>query len=102
MLVTGVLWWAWGDAAIVPGLVFGGVATLIQAAALKAMRGATKLPPMALAARWGLGITLRFGGVVLFAVAVLVDRERFPPLPAAFGYLGVLLPLLVLEQRMAR
>jgi hypothetical protein len=35
-------------------------------------------------------------------VAILLDRERFPPLPSAVGFLGVLIPLLFLEVRLAR
>jgi hypothetical protein len=39
---------------------------------------------------------------VLVLVAVLAERERFPPLPTAFGYLGVVVPLLFLEVRFVR
>jgi hypothetical protein len=51
---------------------------------------------------WLWGTALRFGGVILLAVAVLLNRKLFPPLPAALGYLGVLIPLLVLELRRTR
>ncbi len=53
-------------------------------------------------ARWGMGMGLRLLGVMLFAAAVLANRELFPPLPTAFGYLGVLLPLLFMEARLVR
>jgi hypothetical protein len=35
-------------------------------------------------------------------LAVLADRESFPPLATAFGYLGVVVPLLFLEVRFVR
>jgi hypothetical protein len=40
--------------------------------------------------------------VLLFLVAVLVDRRLFPPLPTALGYLGVVIPLLFLETRFVK
>lgn len=52
--------------------------------------------------RFAIGMGLRFGGIVLFLVAVLVDRTLFPPLPAAFGYLGVIVPLLLAEKKLAQ
>jgi hypothetical protein len=52
--------------------------------------------------RWGLGMLLRGLGVVLVAVAVTLDQAHFPPLPTAFGFLGVLVPLLFLEVRLVR
>ena len=39
---------------------------------------------------------------LLVVVAIVVDRGRFPPLPTAFGFLGVLIPLLFLEVRFVR
>jgi hypothetical protein len=33
---------------------------------------------------------------------VVLDRAHFPPLPTAFGFLGVLIPLLWLEARFVR
>jgi hypothetical protein len=45
---------------------------------------------------------LRVGGVVVFLVAVLVDRELFPPVPTALGFLGVLIPLLFAELRFVK
>jgi hypothetical protein len=40
--------------------------------------------------------------VALVAVVVALDQAHFPPLPTAFGFLGVLLPLLFLEVRLVR
>ncbi|MGQ0701554.1 MAG: hypothetical protein ACT4PM_00300, partial [Gemmatimonadales bacterium] len=52
--------------------------------------------------RWGVGIGLRLLGVIALALAVGLDPARFPPLPVALGFLGVLLPLLALEARLVR
>jgi hypothetical protein len=52
--------------------------------------------------RWGWGMGLRLLGVVLFAVAVLIRPDIFPPLPTAFAYIGVLIPLLFAETRLLR
>ncbi len=49
-----------------------------------------------------LGFFLRLGGVALFAVGAGLRPDLFAPLPAALGFLGVLVPLLVLETRNTR
>ncbi|HWA17098.1 MAG TPA: hypothetical protein VG817_11725 [Gemmatimonadales bacterium] len=101
-VVTGLLWAGFGQAAIVPGVTFGLLSTAIQLLALRHLK-----------ARWagsnreflegvGIGMALRVLGIVLMLVAIVVDRGRFPPLPTAFGFLGVLIPLLFLEVRFAR
>lgn len=102
LLVTGLLWLVWGRSAVVPGVAFGMLATAIQLAAVALLKSATSQPFGTLMARWGVGMGLRLLGVVLFAVAALANRELFPPLPTAFGYLGVLLPLLFTETRFLR
>jgi hypothetical protein len=50
----------------------------------------------------GLGMGLRMAGLVTVMAAVALDRATFPPLPTAFGFLGVLIPLLFLEVRFVR
>jgi hypothetical protein len=40
-------------------------------------------------------------GVVVFAVAVALGKAWLAPLPSAIGFLGVLIPLLLLETRSA-
>ncbi len=97
--VTGILWVFWGRPAILPGLVFGALATSIQFAAIKAVKPVWEAEFSVLVGRWGLGMGLRLVGVLLFLVAVLVNRELFPPVPTAFAYLGVLIPLLFMEMR---
>lgn len=101
-LVTGVMWLAWGRAALVPGVSFGLLATVVQIAAVALVRPVMQAPLAEFYKRWGVGMGLRLAGVVLFVVAVSVDRTRFPPLPAAFGYLGVLIPMLFTETRFLR
>jgi len=48
------------------------------------------------------GMGLRALGIGVFVVAVVTDRLIFAPLPTAFGYIGVLIPLLLLEPRFLR
>jgi hypothetical protein len=52
--------------------------------------------------RWGMGMLLRILGVALVAAAITIDSVLFPPLPTAFAFLGVLVPLLFLELRLIR
>jgi hypothetical protein len=100
--VTGLLVLAWGEAALVPGVTFGLLATAIQMASAGLMKGAVRREFTALIKRWGIGMGLRLGGIVAFVVAVGVRRDLFPPLPTAFGYLGVVVPLLFTEIRFLR
>jgi hypothetical protein len=102
VVVTAVLYAAWGRAALVAGVTFGALATAIQVGAVALVRPVVGAPFAAFIKRWGVGMGLRLLGVVIFVVAVSVDRQRFPPLATAFGYLGVLLPLLFTETRFLR
>lgn len=88
-----------GSAATAGG--FGLLALGIQLVARRLAHGPVP-PRAAFPPGWLWGTALRFGGVVLLAVAALVNRQLFPPLAAALGYLGVLIPLLVLELRSTR
>lgn len=100
--VTVALWLGFGRAAIIPGLVFGGVATGIQVIAVAVVRPVMGAEFAKFVKRWAVGMALRVGGVVLFAVAVVLDRTLFPPIPTAIGYLGVLVPLLFTETKFLR
>jgi hypothetical protein len=80
--------------------MFGLVATLIQVVATRRILGRRSAPPAEFMKQWGVGMGLRLGGVVLLVIAALIDRTLFPPLPAALGFLGVLIPLMVLEVRL--
>lgn len=95
-----VLWL--GRDALVPALVFGCLATVIQLAAHRL--GTIDRPSgrAVFGTGWLYGMGLRFLGVVLVGVAVVVARETFAPIPTAFGFLGALMPLLILELRTAR
>jgi hypothetical protein len=97
--VTVVLWLVWGRSGVVPGLLFGSLATTIQTIAVLVVRPYWDAPFEKFAWRWLLGIALRFLGVVAIVVAVMADRALFPPLPTALAYLGVLIPLLFTETR---
>jgi hypothetical protein len=100
--VTALLVVVWGRVALVPGVLMGLLATAIQWAATRRLRrdfhGAT---PEFLRAM-GTGMALRMLGVVLMLVVIVADRGRFPPLPTALGFLGVVVPLLFLEVRLVR
>lgn len=102
LLVTGLLVLSWGQDALLPGLVFGLVATAIQAISVALVRPVFAGETVLVLKRWGVGMLLRGLGVVLVAVAVAVDRALFPPLPTALAFLGVLVPLLFMEVRLVR
>lgn len=94
-----MLWAAFGRSALVGAVCFGLLATVIQVIAVAAARPALDQSFDKFMVRWGLGMGLRFAGVVLFAVAVLAWPTLFPPLPTALAFLGVLIPLLFTEMR---
>ena len=94
-----VLWAAFGRSALLAAISFGLVATLIQVVAVAVATPALDRSFDKFMVRWGVGMGLRLAGVVLFTVAVLARPEFFPPLPTAFGFLGVLIPLLFMETR---
>ena len=101
-LVTAILCLVWGGTALISGASLGLLATVLQFTATGL------LPKDGLASferfsrRWVYGMGLRMLGVALIAVAVTLDRRVFPPLPAAFGFLGVMIPLLFWELRPVR
>ena len=100
--VTATLRGVWGDEAILPAASFGVLATVIQWFAGRALARNYHGSLAELYRGFATGLILRAGGVALLLVAVLADREHFPPLPTAFGYLGVVIPLLFLEARFIR
>jgi len=97
LVACGIARSAWGETALLPAAIFGLVATAIQLGArwLYARHGSG--PKAVFPKGWLYGMALRFGGVVLFAAAVLAKRDVFAPLPTAVGFLGVIVPLLFLE-----
>jgi len=78
---------------------FGLVATGIQVLAGRTMKNRSDAPLRDFARGWASGMGLRMLGVVLVGVVIWLDSARFPALPAAMGYIGVLLPLLFFEAR---
>jgi hypothetical protein len=100
--VTAILVLGWGTQALLPGLVFGLIATAIQAISVALVRPVFSGETVRLLKRWGIGMLLRVLGVALVALAVSLDRALFPPLPTALAFLGVLVPLLFLEVRLVR
>ena len=101
-LVTGLLYIGWESDALIPGLVFGLLATGIQVASVALVRPVFGGETVRLLKRWGMGMLLRVLGVALVAAAITIDSTLFPPLPTAFAFLGVLVPLLFLEIRLVR
>jgi hypothetical protein len=102
VIATGLLWLAWDETALLPGVVFGLLATGIQLVSVALVRPVISGETVRLLKRWGVGMLLRLVGVALVAVAVMLDPIRFPALPTALGFLGVLVPLLFLEARLVR
>jgi hypothetical protein len=106
MLLTaaaGVLAFAlWGPRAILPSVTFGLVAMTIQIVSTRMVLVARGARFELFAQRWALGMLLRLAGVALIPVAALAARAQFEPVPAAVGYLIVLLPLLYWETRLVR
>lgn len=84
-------------------VVFGLLATKLQ---YMSGRWAAKVPKdaafAAFAKAQGMGMGIRFLGVVVLAVVCTAWPAQFPAIGAAIGYLGVLIPLLFLETRTAR
>jgi len=101
-VVSGIVAALWGSGALVGSIAFGLLATVIQVVAHSLVRPAIAGPFKDLLRRWGYGMALRVGGIVLFGVAVWARQDLFLPLPSAVGFLGVLVPLLFTETRLFR
>ena len=82
--------------------VGGAVAALAQLGAVALLRPAMRAPQPVFMSRWlgGMGVRALALGALLTIAAT--HRVLLPPLPAALGFLGVLLPLLFLETRFLR
>lgn len=102
LLASAIAWAAWGPSALLPAAVFGAVATGLQLLATWCGRRWPPAPRTVFAKGWLYGMALRLGGVVLFAAAAFGWRSVFAPLPTALGFLGVIVPLLLLELRTMR
>lgn len=97
--VLGLLFGGWPGA--LSASAFGLLATLIQMVAGRRMQREAAAPLREFMLGWVSGMGLRLLGVVLVGAVIWLDSARFPPIPAAMGYIGVLVPLLFLEARRA-
>lgn len=101
-VMTGLLWAGFGEVAVLPAVTFGLISTAIQLFAIRSLKAGWVGSNREFLQGVGVGMALRMLGVVLVLVAIVADRGRFPPLPTALGFLGVLIPLLFLEVRFVR
>jgi hypothetical protein len=101
-LVTAMLVAFWGRPALVPGVTFGLLATGLQYLAVRTVEPAMERPIRDFTRRWAAGIGFRMSAILVFTALVALWPEMFPPLPSAFGLLGVLVPLLFMEIRLSR
>jgi len=85
-----------------PAGIGGAAALAAQLGAVALLRPAMRAPQPVFMARWlsGMGLRALAAGAVLAFAAT--HRAALSPLPAALGFLGVLLPLLFLETRFLR
>ena len=102
LVVSGLAYALWGGWAGLAAGIFGAMALAIQLTALALIEPVKQGPIKVFIKRWAVGMGLRALGVAAIAVAAGLDRDHFPPLATAMGYLGVLLPLLFFEVRLVR
>ncbi len=95
-------WGVWDATAALAAGWFGVLATGIHLVAVALLKPALQGSYKMLLARWSMGMGLRLLGVAVYLVLTAWKREFVPPLPAAIGYVGVLLPLLFSEMRLLR
>lgn len=102
MALGGISVLSWGPEALVGAVGFGILAVAIQVVAVselkKAWRG--KFPEML--KKFGIGMGLRLAGILVLALVVSRWPGTFFPLPSALGFLGVLIPLLFMELKLAK
>ena len=95
--VLGALLGGWRGA--LAAAMFGLLATGIQVVAGRAMRRHNDSATRDYMRAWASGMGLRMLGVILVGVVIWLDSAWCPPVPAAMGYIGVLVPLLFFEAR---
>ena len=100
--LSGLSYGIWGAQAAFATGIFAALAVLIQISSIALIQPVKQAPPKVFIKRWGMGMGLRLLGVVAIALAGAFDQAHFPPVPAAIGFLGVLLPLLLFEVRLLR
>ncbi len=82
-----------------PAGIGGGVALVAQLWAVALLRPKMGAPTPAFMGRWLGGMAIRLLALAGLIVWSATHRAALPPLHAAGGFLGVLLPLLFLETR---
>lgn len=102
VVVGGVIGLVFGPGAILAAAAMGLLAVMIQVAATVALQRAAGQPYAVFLKQYAIGMGLRMLGVTVMAVVIVVRPDLFDPLPTAFGFLGVLVPLLFLEARLTR
>lgn len=80
----------------------GAVALAAQTWAVRLLRPAMSAPTPQFMAHWLGGIATRAVALALVMVAAVWRSDLLPVLPTALGFLGVMLPLLFLENRFLR
>ena len=83
----------WGAA------IGGGAALVTQTAAVALLRPGMDAPQRPFLARWLGGMAIRLVMVCGLIAVAATHQLELPLLPAALGFLGVLLPLLFVETR---
>ncbi len=102
LVTSGVAIAVWGRGVLIGTAAFGTLATGLQLLAAQLMARTGKPAALDHLTVYVIGVFLRLLGVVLFGVAVALDRATFAPWPTALGYLGTILPLLYLETKLGR
>jgi hypothetical protein len=82
-----------------PAAMGGGVALIAQLWAVALLKPKMRAPNPQFMARWLGGMGIRLLALAALLVWAVTHRASLPPLPAALGYVGVLLPLLFLQTR---
>lgn len=82
-----------------PAAIGGGVAVVAQLWAVSLLRPKMRAPNPEFMARWLGGMAIRLLAAGALVTWAATHRASLPVLPAALGYIGVLLPLLFLETR---
>ncbi len=98
-VMAAVAWLTSGAAGATGAATAGLVAIALSLLAVRLVGRTGREPTIDQLMVYGIGVVLRMLGVLIIAVLVLRSPERFPPLPTALGYLGVILPFLYLETR---
>lgn len=93
---------SWGSEALIGAAGFGILAMGIQVVAVSELKKgwSGKFPEVL--EKFGIGMGLRLSGIVVLALVVSRWPGTFLPLPSAFGFLGVLIPLLFMELKLVK